>query len=94
MDKLNILIDIFKKCYEISKNTKADCFFNFSPHVNSISIDVYPKGYRNSDDTEYIWLDECGEWQELPELIDINEIKADLIFKALDEFEKEAKSND
>lgn len=94
MGDINSLVDIFRKCYEISKNTKADCFFYYSPHVNSISIDVYLEGYRSSDDVEHLWLDECGEWRRFADLIDIEEIKADLIIEALDELKKEAKSND
>lgn len=93
MDKLNILIDIFKKCYEISKNTKADCFFDYSPHVNGISISAYRRGYDNKDEG-HAYITRSGEWQEHASMIYIDELNANLIFKALDELKKEAKSND
>lgn len=94
MNELNVLVDIFKKCYEISKNTKADCFFDYSPHVNGIDISAYPQGFAHKDEAESVYVSRQGEWQERANTIYIDELNADLIFKALGELEKEAKSND
>lgn len=93
MDKLNELVDIFKKCYEISKNTKADCFFDYSPHVNGISISAYRRGYNDKAEG-HAYITRSGEWRERADTIYIDELNVDLIFKALDELEKEAKPND
>lgn len=92
MGDINSLVDIFRKCYEISKNTKADCFFDYSPHVNGISISAYRRGYDNKDEG-HAYITQSGEWRERASIIYNDELNTDLIIKALDELEKEAKSN-
>lgn len=41
----NLLKQIISKCYEISTQTPADVFFNYSPHTSEISVRYYPKGW-------------------------------------------------
>ncbi len=41
-------------CYQISEETKIDVFFDYSPHVCSISIRVYKSGWI--EDTIPVWL--------------------------------------
>lgn len=45
---------LFGLCMKISNNTKADCFFNYSPHTNTYMVYVYRDGWSRSDDPEYI----------------------------------------
>lgn len=53
MNKL--LCEILNKCYDISRKTVADVFFDYSPHVNSFTVYVYRNGWKheNAGDMEY-----------------------------------------
>ena len=42
-------------CMEISDNTKADAFFEYSPHVNSYCVHLYRDGWAMGAEPE--WLD-------------------------------------
>lgn len=46
------LMKIISLCYEISNKTDADVFFNYSPHVNYITVYYYENGYH--DDENFI----------------------------------------
>lgn len=37
--------NIFVLCAMISQKTKADCFFNYYPHINGVCVDVYEFGW-------------------------------------------------
>lgn len=39
------LQEIVALCYEISTKTKADAFFDYSPHTRQISVYVYENGW-------------------------------------------------
>lgn len=41
-------------CVEISNNTKADCFFNYSPHCNSYCVYIHRDGWVDGEVGEYI----------------------------------------
>lgn len=45
---------VLAMCMEISNNTKADCFFDYSPHVNSYSVNIHRDGWVSGADAEYI----------------------------------------
>ena len=42
-------------CMEISTTTKADCFFSYSPHVNSYMVYIHRDGWTEGAEIE--WLD-------------------------------------
>lgn len=49
-DRAGILLgQIIATCYEISTQTKADAFFNYSPHTSQISIAIHPTGWNEND---------------------------------------------
>ena len=52
--------EVLDLCHEISTYSKADCFFTYSPHVDSFDVHVY----------EFGWA-ECakGEWYAMSEHI-------------------------
>lgn len=49
-----LLGQIIATCYEISTNTKADAFLNYSPHTAEISIYIYPEGWSLSENCFYL----------------------------------------
>ena len=51
--EMRLMAEVLGLCYEISTNSEADCFFNYSPHVNFFDVHVYESGW--SRDAE-------GEW--------------------------------
>lgn len=40
-----MLAEVLGVCYEISTNSEADCFFSYSPHVNSFDVQVFEFGW-------------------------------------------------
>lgn len=46
--------EIFAKAMFISEYTPADCFVNYSPHVDGLEVRVYPEGwsYEASDEKQ------------------------------------------
>lgn len=48
-----LLCEIMSICYEISRTSKADVFFEYSPHVSSFSVEWYEDGWKELDDPEY-----------------------------------------
>ena len=45
-------------CYEISIYTKADCFFSYSPHVNSFDVQFFEFGWAVGAKGEYLAFSE------------------------------------
>ena len=66
------LKELFELCLK-AKEYGADCFFDYSPHVDSISVRVYPTGwngeepiksfslYTDKENAEEI-IDECEDY--------------------------------
>lgn len=52
----NALHSVLTLCIEISERTKADCFFDYSPHVNSYCVHIYRNGWETGVDAEYVDL--------------------------------------
>lgn len=52
----NALLDVLSLCMQISIFTKADCFFEYSPHVNSYSVRIYRNGWKVGTDAELVDL--------------------------------------
>ena len=42
---MRLMAEVLGLCYEISVNSEADCFFNYSPHVDSFDVYVYEFGW-------------------------------------------------
>lgn len=50
-DKASLLAAIAKKCYIISTKSKAQVFFNYSPHVKWYCVEFYKVGWmENGED--------------------------------------------
>ena len=43
-------------CMEISNNTEADAFFDYSPHVNGYGVHIYRNGWEEGAEAEYVDL--------------------------------------
>ena len=47
------LAEVAGLCYEISANSEADCFFNYSAHVDTFDVHVYESGWQAGSEAEY-----------------------------------------
>ena len=43
------LVELFDLCLRVNTETKATTFINFSGHVNSVSVRIYPLGWISED---------------------------------------------
>ena len=43
---MRLMAEVLGLCYEISVNSEADCFFNYSPHVNGLCVQVFEFGWE------------------------------------------------
>ena len=50
---MRLMAEVLGLCYEISVNYEADCFFNYSPHVDSFDVYVYEFGWAVGAKSEY-----------------------------------------
>ena len=50
---MRLMAEVLGLCYEISVNSEADCFFNYSPHVDSFDVYVYEFGWAEGAKGEY-----------------------------------------
>lgn len=50
---MRLMAEVLGLCYEISVNSEADCFFNYSPHVNRLSVQVFEFGWAEGAKGEY-----------------------------------------
>ena len=50
---MRLMAEVFGLCYEISVNSEADCFFNYSPHVNGLCVQVFEVGWAEGAKGEY-----------------------------------------
>lgn len=57
-------------CYEISVNSEADCFFNYSPHVNTFDVYVYETGWKTGGSAERFSFNEDVTQDNLLEVMD------------------------
>ncbi len=51
---LNQMKRVLELCVKISTKTKADCFFNYSPHCNVYCVTLYREGWYEGADAEWI----------------------------------------
>ena len=52
-ESMRLMAEVLGLCYEISVNSEADCFFNYSPHVDSFDVYVYEFGWAVGAKGEY-----------------------------------------
>lgn len=71
-----LLVELFEKTIEISNKTKADCFFSYNPHVQTIDIDIYENGYAYNDPCGHRYVSEDGSLHSLYRAIDIENDQA------------------
>ena len=69
-ESMRLMAEVLGLCYEISVNSEADCFFNYSPHVDSFDVYVYEFGWAVGAKGEYY------AWQE--------DVTSDNLLSALD----------
>ena len=50
---MRLMAEVLGLCYEISVNSEADCFFKYSPHVDSFDVYVYEFGWEEGVKGEY-----------------------------------------
>lgn len=64
------LAEVAGLCYEISINSEADCFFNYSPHVNTFDVHVYETGWKAGESAEYYSFNEDVSDDNLIDVLD------------------------
>ena len=52
-ESTRLMAEVLGLCYEISVNSEADCFFNYSPHVNGLCVEVFEFGWAEGTKGEY-----------------------------------------
>ena len=67
---MRLMAEVFGLCYEISVNSEADCFFNYSPHVDSFDVYVYEFGWAVGAKGEYYALCADANRDNLLEVLD------------------------
>ena len=55
---MRLMAEVLGLCYEISVNSEADCFFEYSPHVDSFDVYVYEFGWAVGAKGEHYALQE------------------------------------
>lgn len=48
------LCQLLTRCMEISNNTKAACFMDYEPHLNSYSVFLYRDGWSPTKEAEWV----------------------------------------
>lgn len=57
-DAWDMMHSVLDWCMGISNTTKADCFFDYSPHVNSYSVNIHRNGWVSGEDAEWVAMSE------------------------------------
>ena len=52
-ESMRLMAEVLGLCYEISTHSEADCFFAYSPHVDSFDVYVYEFGWAVGAKGEY-----------------------------------------
>ncbi|MEG0282309.1 MAG: hypothetical protein RR662_03955 [Clostridia bacterium] len=45
----NKVLRLFEECHKLSNTTVADVFFNYIPHCDTISLLIYPDGWKRGN---------------------------------------------
>lgn len=54
-----LMWDVLYLCMKITDTTKADCFFEYAPHVNSYHVYFCRDGW--SEDAEFEYVAQCAD---------------------------------
>ena len=57
-ENMRLMAEVLGLCYEISTHSEADCFFAYSPHVDSFDVYVYEFGWAVGAKGEYYSFNE------------------------------------
>lgn len=80
--KMQLVLDIMRLGVEISKNTEADVFVNYSGHVDLLSVMIFYSGWsdgRSADYKKEIYLDVAKRRTEEDIIETLSEIYAELV---------------
>ena len=80
--KMQLVLDIMQLAVEISENTKADVFVEYSGHVDQLSVRIYKGGWEKGKDEELyknIYLNANGYRTEEDIIASLEEIYAELV---------------
>ena len=69
-ENMRLMAEVLGLCYEISTHSEADCFFAYSPHVDSFDVCVYEFGWAVGAKSEYYALQEYVTSDNLLEVLD------------------------
>ena len=69
-ENMRLMAEVLGLCYEISTHSEADCFFAYSPHVDSFDVYVYEFGWPVGAKGEYYALQEYITSDNLLEVLD------------------------
>ena len=69
-ESMRLMAEVLGLCYEISVNSEADCFFNYSPHVDSFDVYVYEFGWAVGAKVKYYARNEDVTSDNLLEVLD------------------------
>ena len=67
---MRLMAEVLGLCYEISTHYKADCFFDYSPHVDSFDVKVFKFGWAHGAKCEYYSFNEDITRDNLLEVLD------------------------
>lgn len=67
---MRLMAEVLGLCYEISVNSEADCFFAYSPHVDSFDVYVYEFGWAVGANGEYYAFSAYANRDNLLEVLD------------------------
>ena len=70
-ESMRLMAEVLGLCYEISVNSEADCFFNYSPHVNGLYVQVFEFGWEEGVKGEYYAFCSDVNRDNLLEVLDI-----------------------
>ena len=68
-ENMRLMAEVLGLCYEISTHSEADCFFAYSPHVDSFDVYVYEFGWAVGAKGEYYALQEDVTSDNLREVL-------------------------
>lgn len=69
-ESMRLMAEVLGLCYEISTHSEADCFFAYSPHVDSFDVYVYEFWWAVGAKGEYYALQEDITSDNLLEVLD------------------------
>ena len=58
--------ELLELCIDINDNTDATVFLNYSGHIRTVEVELYPKGWRNTDEEYLKYVDRCIKSECMP----------------------------